>query len=87
MQCRLLGAGKQLALRLWSASKGAELELEPHAHETISYVVSGRAEVQIESRKLLLEADECWVVPSGAAHRYRILENFIAIQATHRLAR
>jgi quercetin dioxygenase-like cupin family protein len=84
MQYRLLGAGKRVALRRWRAAKGADLEVAPLAHETIAYVLSGRAEVQLQSQKLLLEAGDCWVVPSGVAHRYRIFERFVAIEAIHR---
>ena len=32
---------------------------------------------------VLLEPGNSWVVPAGAHHRYKILEPFTAVEATH----
>ena len=43
----------------------------------------GRAELYSEGQKLLLNQGDSWVVPKGAEHKYRILENFTAVEVTH----
>jgi mannose-6-phosphate isomerase-like protein (cupin superfamily) len=45
-------------------------------------VIDGRAELHIEGQMVLLEPGDCWVVPQGAEHSYKILEPFTAVEAT-----
>jgi len=79
----LLASGKSVAMRLWR-QEPPEQEDPPHArdYETVGYVIEGRAELEVEGQMLRLEPGDCWVVPKGATHRYRILEPFTAIEAT-----
>jgi quercetin dioxygenase-like cupin family protein len=35
---------------------------------------------------VLLSAGDSWIVPKGAEHTYKILENFTAVEVTHPLA-
>ena len=49
----------------------------------MGYVISGRAELTSEGQTVRLEPGDTWVVPKGAAHSYRILEPFTAVEATH----
>ena len=64
----------------------AELHLGVHrgdfADALIGYVVSGRAELHLEGQMVHLEPGDCWVVPKGASHSYKILEPFTAVEAT-----
>jgi quercetin dioxygenase-like cupin family protein len=48
----------------------------------VGYVIRGKAELTLEGQTLLLEAGDSWTVPKGAAHGYRILEPFTAVEAT-----
>ena len=54
------------------------------AHEigTPLNVISGRAELELEGQKLILEPGDSWLVPPDAEHSYRILEPFTAVEAT-----
>jgi len=45
-------------------------------------VIAGRAELTLEGQTLRLEPGDAWLVPAGAAHAYRILEPFTAVEAT-----
>lgn len=48
------------------------------------YVISGKAELHFENdQKILLTTGHSWIVPKGAKHTYKILENFTAVEATH----
>ncbi len=81
---KYLASGKSLAMRLWENEQPNEGK-EHHArdYETIGYVVSGKAELHIEGQTIVLEKGDSWVVPKGASHAYKILENFTAVEATH----
>jgi len=81
---KYLASGVHIALRLWEN----ELPGEPKPstqrdYETVGYVLKGRAELEIEGQKVLLELGDSWVVPKGALHRYTILEPFTAVEATY----
>jgi quercetin dioxygenase-like cupin family protein len=78
-----LAAGKRVAMRLWDEEPGGT-EKAPTAreYETVGYVVKGKAELETEGQKVVLETGDSWLVPAGAEHRYRILEAFTAVEAT-----
>jgi quercetin dioxygenase-like cupin family protein len=81
---KYLASGLKVAMRLWDESPQGEGEKEMSAreYETVGYVISGRAELELEGQRLKLEPGDSWVVPHGARHRYRILEPFTAVEAT-----
>lgn len=80
---RYLASGRALSMRLWEGEAGGT-EKAPvrRDYETVGYVIAGRAELELEGRTVSLEAGSSWVVPKGAAHTYRILEAFTAVEAT-----
>jgi quercetin dioxygenase-like cupin family protein len=80
---KYLASGKSVAMRLWENEQPRE-EKTPVSrdYETVGYVISGKAELDIEGQKVLLEAGNSYVVPKGASHTYHILENFTAVEAT-----
>jgi len=51
-------------------------------YETVGFVISGKAELEIEGQTVILEKGDSWVVPKGAKHTYKIIESFTAIEAT-----
>lgn len=78
-----LASGKHIAMRLWKDEPPADAKPQTRRdYETVGYVLSGRAELQIEGQTVLLEPGDSWAVPSGASHSYRILEPFSAVEAT-----
>ncbi len=77
-----LESGKHVAMRLWNEQPGAEKPATTRDYETVGYVIRGRADLEIEGQLIRLEPGNSWVVPKGAQHRYRILEDFIAVEAT-----
>jgi mannose-6-phosphate isomerase-like protein (cupin superfamily) len=50
-------------------------------YETVGYVISGRARLDLERQTLDLKSGDSWLVPAGAMH-YTIIEPFTAIEAT-----
>ena len=80
---KYLASGVHVAMRLWEAEPPGEPKpLSQREYETVGYVISGRAELQLEGQMIVLEAGDSWVVPKGSAHTYRILEPFTAVEAT-----
>ncbi len=70
-------------MRLWEDEQPSE-DKQPSSrdYETVGYVISGRAQLDIEGQMILLEPGSSWVVPKGASHTYKILEPFTAVEAT-----
>ena len=80
---KYLVSGKRVSMRLWSGEAGGKLKA-PTArdYETVGYVISGRAKLELEGQTLNLRAGDSWLVPAGAMHRYTIIEPFTAVEAT-----
>ncbi len=80
---RYLASGKSVSMRLWKEElPGQEKPATRRDYETVGYVIDGRAELEVEGQTVRLEPGDSWVVPKNAAHRYRILEPFTAVEAT-----
>ena len=80
---KYLATGKAVSMRLWDGEEPDEPKPEAaREYETVGYVVEGRAELHLEGQMVLLEPGHSWVVPKGAAHTYKILEDFSAVEAT-----
>ena len=78
-----LASGKRVSMRMWRDEQpGGGKAAATREYETVGYVVSGRAELELEGQTVRLEPGDSWVVPAGAQHTYRILEAFTAVEAT-----
>ena len=80
---KYLVSGVSVSMRLWEEEPGA-IDPEPvrRDYETVGYVIQGRAELELDGQKLVLEAGDSWLVPKDAVHRYRIVEPLVAVEAT-----
>ncbi len=80
---KYLVAGKRVSMRLWVLEPGGELKTATsREYETVGYVMSGSARLDLEGQTLTLKAGDSWLVPAGAMHHYTILEPFTAVEAT-----
>ena len=80
---KYLAAGKSVAMRLWVEMPHDDPKPPAARHyETVGYVISGRAELHLESEVVPLGPGDSWVVPLGISHTYKILEAFSAVEAT-----
>jgi quercetin dioxygenase-like cupin family protein len=81
---KYLASGVSVAMRLWaSEGPGEPKPARRREYETVGYVIGGVAELHLEGQVVRLEPGDSWVVPKGAEHTYRIIEEFTAIEATH----
>ncbi|TSA87191.1 cupin domain-containing protein [Deinococcus detaillensis] len=77
--------GEKGSVRLWhneEPSANSDTTLHSHAYETLGYVVSGRMELVLSGQTIALEAGDSYCVPSGAEHRFHILETLTAVETT-----
>ncbi|MCB2408529.1 cupin domain-containing protein [Hymenobacter lucidus] len=80
---KYLASGVHVSMRLWENEQPGEAkEAVTRPYETVGYVISGRAELQIEGQTVVLEPGNSWVVPKGSSHSYKVLEAFTAVEAT-----
>lgn len=81
---KYLASGVSVAMRLWENEQpNDDKESRARDYETVGYVISGKAELELEGQTVTLETGDSWVVPKGAEHSYKILESFTAVEATH----
>ena len=80
---RYLVAGKRVSMRLWVQGPGGKLKAPTtRDYETVGYVISGSARLDLEGQTLNLKAGDSWLVPARAMHQYTIIEPFTAVEAT-----
>jgi len=85
---KYLVSGVSIAMRMWEEDPGpASPEPTRRDYETVGYLVQGKAELELEGQKLLLEPGDSWLVPKDAVHRYRVIEPLVALEATSPPAR
>src|SRR3954451_22934532 len=78
-----LASGKRVSMRLWRNEEPTQDKpSHEHEYEVVGYVISGRAELEIEGQTMRLESGDSWLVPPNAERTYRILETFTAVEAT-----
>ncbi|GJE36245.1 cupin domain-containing protein [Methylobacterium persicinum] len=78
-----LAVGERIGMRMWrNEEPNSDKPATRSAHETVGYVVSGRAELVVAGETVTLEPGDSYLVPANAEHTYRILETFTAVEAT-----
>jgi quercetin dioxygenase-like cupin family protein len=78
---KYLVAGKRVSMRIWIDEPGGKLKgPTTRDYETVGYVISGSAKLELEGQTLVLKRGDSWLVPAGAMHQYTILEPFTAVE-------
>ena len=79
----ILASGATIGLRLWQeGQREHDKEASSREYETAGYVISGNAELEMDGQVTKLGPGDSWIVPKGKDHRYRILDEFVALEAT-----
>lgn len=80
---KYLVSGKHVSMRLWNSEPtDGPAPVRAREYETVGYVISGRARLQVGDTSTELQPGTSWLVPAGAEHSYEILEPLAAIEAT-----
>ena len=69
-------------MRLWQNEKPQKKAETRRDYETVGYVLAGFGELTVEGQTVNLKPGNSWLVPAGAKHAYRIIEEFTAVEAT-----
>jgi quercetin dioxygenase-like cupin family protein len=76
---RVLAHDAGLMMVEFAFDRGAEGLLHSHPHIQASYVARGRFEVTVDGRTETLETGQSFIVPSGARHGVRALEDGLLV--------
>src|ERR1700679_2066690 len=77
---KYLACGTSMSMRLWENEAIEKDQTDSKRdYETIGFVIKGKAELHLEGQMVLLKAGDSWVVPKGASHHYKIVEEFSAV--------
>lgn len=81
---KYLASGVGISMRIWE-DEPTDKDEAPHRnpYETVGYAIRGRAELHSQGQTIVLEPGDSWLIPRDAEHKYRILEPFTAVEATH----
>lgn len=71
---KILGDGGSLTMVEVTFRKNAAGDMHSHAHEQVSYIVSGSFEFTLEAQTNVLGAGDSVYIPSGALHGVKALE-------------
>ena len=77
-----LVTGKDVALRSWEEAVGEMSEASVRDYETVGFLLSGKLHLELGSEIAELKPGDSWLVPAGASHRYKVIEDVTAIEAT-----
>jgi hypothetical protein len=76
---RPLLVGARLVVRLREGPQDAK---DRASHETVGFVLSGHARLEIEGREIPLAPGDCWLVPKGSRHWLRADGRFTALEGS-----
>lgn len=79
---KYLAAGRDVALRQWQEAAGDWTESSCREYETVGYLISGSLQLDLGGEVATLEPGDSWLVPKRAAHRYRVREPIVVVEAT-----
>ena len=82
-----LASGTACAMRLWNEPAGDGGEPHSRPYETVGYVISGRVEIHAGDDVISCGAGDSYLVPEGSEHRYKVIEDLTAVEATSPPAR
>ena len=77
----LVGAtGERTMVTLMTFKEGQEVGTHRHPHEQAGYCIHGRFVLTIDGVSTVIEPDDSYVIPGGASHSYRVLEDALAVE-------
>jgi len=76
---KIMGYQPNLMLVKVHFDRGAIGYKHTHSHEQVSYVISGKFEVDIDGKKQVLQAGDAFVIPANVEHGAVCLEEGVLI--------
>ncbi|HES60284.1 MAG: cupin domain-containing protein [Calditrichaceae bacterium] len=78
---QIIGHDSNLMLVKVSFTKGSIGYKHQHAHQQVSYILSGKFEVNIAGNIEILHAGDAFIAPTNADHEVKCLEDGIIIDS------
>lgn len=82
-----LAGGKDVALRRWELSPCDFTPSSRRDYEIVGCLISGTMELDVDGQPAKINPGDSWLIPKGSPHRYRVIEDVVAIEATSPPAR
>lgn len=79
---KFLASGDKLGMRYWNEPAGEQKPISIRPYETVGYVIEGHAEFEMNGVKTNLGPGDSYLVPANSKHTYKILDHFVAVEAT-----
>jgi len=72
--------GERMMVTLMTFQKDQLVGEHSHPHEQAGYCIQGRFELKIDGTPTVIETDDSYIIPGGAPHSYRVLEDALAVE-------
>ena len=72
--------GERMMIICAPLKKGHEAVSHSHPHEQAGYCVRGRVLLTIDGESTEIEPDDSYVIPGGASHSVRVLEDALLVE-------
>ena len=79
VKIQIMGYDSDLMLVKVNFEKGAIGHKHKHPHQQVSYIVSGKFEVEIDEKKEILEKGDAFTIPSDIEHGVICIEEGVLI--------
>lgn len=74
-----LSCGESMNALHWQTPAGTVSPTHDHPEEQFGYILKGAIEVTIGDEKHILKPGDCYFIPGGVPHQFRLIEDSIAI--------
>ncbi len=78
---QIIGYDSNIMMVKVSFAKGSIGYKHQHPHQQISYILSGKFEVNIDGKMEILETGDAFIAPSNTDHELKCLDNGIIIDS------
>ena len=78
---QIIGYDSNIMMVKVSFTKGSIGYKHQHPHQQISYILSGKFEVNIDGKMEILETGDAFIAPSNTDHELKCLDNGIIIDS------
>lgn len=75
----VLGGEGRLNALYWRTPAGTVAPSHRHPEEQFGYLLAGSFEVTIGAQSRLLGPGDCYFIPAGVPHRFRMIQDSVAI--------
>jgi len=72
--------GERMMVTLMTFKRDQKEMAHSHPHEQAGYCIQGRFILTIDGQSMEIGPDDSYVIPGGATHDYRVLEDSLSVE-------